>query len=192
MTVTVVRRADHRVMPWRNGGGTTREIAVRSGSTPGRFAWRLSIATVEQEGPFSTFEGYDRVIMMLDGGGMTLDVDGVTHRIARPNTPFAFAGEARVHCALIDGPIHDFNVMVDRASHWASVDIIDLGAPLDLAPAVETRAIVILDGRATLAPGPVLDPWDAAIVEPGTAATLQGTARAALVTLGLRQGREQA
>jgi len=186
MTVAVARRADHRVMPWRNGGGTTREIAVCPGAAPGRFAWRLSIASVTQAGPFSTFDGYDRVIMVLDGGGMVLDVEGVAHRFARPHEPFAFAGEACVHCDLIDGPIHDFNVMVDRATHRTTVDIITVSAPLDLAPAVETRAVVVLDGRAILAPETGLEPWDTAIVDPGTAAVLQGDATLALVTLALR------
>jgi environmental stress-induced protein Ves len=183
MTVTVVRRADHQVMPWRNGGGTTREIAVRPGTASGRFAWRLSIATVAQDGPFSAFAGYDRVIMVLDGGGMVLDVDGVTHRIARPRLPFAFAGEARVHCALIDGPIHDFNVMVDRATHRATVEVVDLDGTLDLRPTGATRAVVMLDGHATVAWHETLGSWDTVLVGPHEAAVLAGRGAIAAVTL---------
>ena len=179
MALVVVRRADHRVMPWRNGGGTTREIAVSPSSGP--FAWRLSIATVATPGPFSTFDGCDRVIMVLDGAGMVLTVDGVARRIDRRHAPFAFAGEAAVTCDLIDGPIHDFNVIVDRARHRANVEILETGRSPRLPAHDGVRAIVCLEGHAALSPGPRLEPWDTAIQDP--AEPLDLTGRVAVVTI---------
>ena len=44
------------VSPWRNGGGVTRELAALGGAG-GDLLWRLSIATVNADGPFSTFNG---------------------------------------------------------------------------------------------------------------------------------------
>jgi environmental stress-induced protein Ves len=190
VSLAVVRRADHRVMPWRNGLGTTREIAVRPDPPGARFAWRLSIATVAAPAPFSAFEGYDRTITVIDGAGMVLDVDGVRHRLGR-HEPFAFTGEATVSCTPIDGPIHDFNVMTDRAQHRATVEIVTPVAPRRFDVTNATRIVVGLEGRITVArdgaPTIVLDPWDAAILAPGEAMTLaglDGDTRAAMVTIG--------
>jgi environmental stress-induced protein Ves len=64
--------ADYRVMPWRNGGGSTTELVI-GGEESGRFLYRASIADVATSGPFSRFDGYDRHIMLLEGDGMTID-----------------------------------------------------------------------------------------------------------------------
>lgn len=183
MAVTVVRRADHRIVPWRNGGGTTREIAVRPGAAPDRFAWRLSIATVATPGPFSAFDGYDRTIMVIDGAGMILNLAGIDQPPLGLYQPFAFAGETKVDCRLVDGPIHDFNVMVDRATARANVEVVALGAPRRLDASGASRAIMVLEGRATIAPDLMLDPWDTAIHEPAAAITLAGAGTAAIVTI---------
>ena len=106
----------YRAMPWRNGLGTTTEIAVEPGAD-GRFHWRLSIADVAQSGPFSSFDGYDRTIAVVAGAGMRLAVDGrPTVLIDQGSAPHDFPGDAATDCRLIDGPIRDFNLIVDRAT----------------------------------------------------------------------------
>ena len=58
-------------MPWKNGGGTTRELL----SWPPGVAdwhWRISVAQVETEGPFSRFDGVQRWFAVLDGEGVEL------------------------------------------------------------------------------------------------------------------------
>jgi environmental stress-induced protein Ves len=58
---------------WKNGAGWTREIAIGpAGSSSDDFGWRLSVAEVEADAPFSAFAGVDRCIVVLQGPGMAL------------------------------------------------------------------------------------------------------------------------
>src|SRR5579859_6225442 len=112
---SLIRPEAYRVMPWRNGQGTTAEIALEPGDG-GRFRWRLSIADVAASGPFSDFAGYDRVIAVVGGAGMRLAVAGRPPiELTQASEPYAFAGEAATECTLLQGPIRDFNLMTDRA-----------------------------------------------------------------------------
>lgn len=113
---SVVTPSERRSMPWRNGGGVTHELWKEGEGSCG-FALRLSIAEVGEDGPFSRFPGVDRTISLLDGAGFTLTrSDGVVVAFRAPGVPFAFAGEDAWDCALTDGAVRDFNVMVDRAT----------------------------------------------------------------------------
>ncbi|MFL6969073.1 HutD family protein [Pseudomonas alvandae] len=107
----VLRAADYPRMPWKNGGGSTEEITRDAGAGLEGFGWRLSIADIGESGGFSTFAGYERVISVLQGDGMTLNVDGQATRPLHPLDPFAFSGESHVHCTLLGGPIRDFNLI---------------------------------------------------------------------------------
>jgi environmental stress-induced protein Ves len=112
----IVRAADCRVMPWKNGGGTTTEIAVHpEGAGLGDFLWRVSMASVESEGPFSAFPGIDRTLTILGGEGIRLSVDGQEAVVLTPGSPpFAFAGDVPASATLIGGPVRDLNVMTRR------------------------------------------------------------------------------
>lgn len=141
MPTRIIPPAQHRLMPWRNGGGRTAEIAVEPGDTPCGFRWRLSLAEVEADGPFSTFAGCCRTIMLLSGRGMELGIaeGGAprTVRIDRPYEPFDFDGQAATTCKLIAGPVRDLNVIADRSlqidHRVAALD--DADAVLEPAPA---------------------------------------------------------
>jgi len=114
-------------MPWKNGGGLTREIVCQpAGAGMDTFDWRVSIAIVASDGPFSAFAGIDRVITLLRGGGMHLSSgDGaIDHRLDTPLQPFAFAGEARVEARLLAGGCDDFNVMTRRSACRADVRVL--------------------------------------------------------------------
>jgi environmental stress-induced protein Ves len=113
----IVRLADCPSQPWKNGLGRTREIAVQtSAPESGDFDWRVSIAEVDSAAPFSVFPGIDRQIVLLDGDGFTMTLDGRrTHALTIPFAPFAFAGEAKVDVLLAGGPTRDFNLMLRRA-----------------------------------------------------------------------------
>ncbi len=110
MTWQVLRAADYPRMPWKNGAGTTLEM-VRDGDGLEAFNWRLSIADVGQAGPFSAFNGYQRIITVLEGEGMQLDVDGQLSRPLRALDAFAFSGDSTVQCSLLGGAIRDFNLI---------------------------------------------------------------------------------
>ena len=108
----VIGPAEYRAMPWKNGGGVTTEICASPPS--GVFDWRVSIATVNADGPFSTFTGYERHIMTLSGEGMILDIEGHGKFTLEPLRPFSFSGDAKVHGSLLQGAVMDFNLMVRR------------------------------------------------------------------------------
>ena len=118
---------DLPAMPWKNGGGVTREIVCHPpGAGMHGFDWRVSIAHIASDGPFSAFPGVDRIITLLSGGGVHLgsDEDKVNHRLDTPLTPFAFAGEAPIHARLLAGDCHDFNVMTRRSACTASLQVL--------------------------------------------------------------------
>lgn len=144
MTLVVHRQAEHRRMPWRNGGGTTAEV-TRSPAEGDDFDWRVSFAEVESGGPFSSFAGVDRIIVVVDGPGLVLTVDGVEHAL-RLHEPFAFSGESET-TATVSGPTVDLNVMTRRGRCAATMDVVHLvaGAPVDVA--ADGRLLVaVLDG----------------------------------------------
>jgi environmental stress-induced protein Ves len=108
--------ASRRVMPWKNGGGSTAEIAVfPPGASLDDFDWRISMARVEADGPFSFFPGVDRTLTLLDGDGLELRSHGKARILTADDPTLRFAGEEPIAARLIAGPLTDFNVMTRRA-----------------------------------------------------------------------------
>ncbi len=105
---------EYRRERWRNGLGWTREI-LRSPQTGDDWDWRLSIAEIECDGPFSSFPGIDRELVLLHGHGVRLRFDdGDVRDVEPPHGRVRFAGERVVSGELIDGTTHDFNLMWRR------------------------------------------------------------------------------
>ncbi|VVP98074.1 Protein Ves [Pseudomonas fluorescens] len=121
----VLRAKDYPRMPWKNGGGSTEEITRDAGAGLDGFGWRLSIADIGESGGFSTFAGYERIITVLQGDGMTLSVDGQVTRPLLPIDPFAFSGESRVSCTLLGGAIRDFNLIYAPQRYSARLQWLD-------------------------------------------------------------------
>lgn len=110
----VVRSAEQREMPWKNGGGSTRELLVHPpGAGLEDFQVRLSRASVVEDGPFSTFPGVDRWICVIEGAGMDLHGEGEVLRL-EPGEFVRFSGDARVEGRLRAGPVRDLNLMLRR------------------------------------------------------------------------------
>ena len=110
-----------QTQPWKNGGGITHEIARADRGS--QILWRLSIAEVASDGPFSAFPGLSRILTVIDGAGLYLDT--ATGRLdAVPLAPLAFSGDLPVTSRLIDGPIRDFNLIWDATRLAASVRLI--------------------------------------------------------------------
>lgn len=142
---------DYRTMPWRNGGGLTTEIAIEPPDASvgtSQFLYRVSIADVASDGPFSLFEGYDRHILLLAGSGMILDC-GAHGRVElrAPFEPRSFSGDWDVKGTLISGPVRDFNVIVNRSRAASSLVVYELLATRTLALAAGSTWIVhVLEG----------------------------------------------
>lgn len=133
--------------PWKNGGGVTREIVCQPpGAGMDSFDWRVSIAHIASDGPFSRFEQVDRVITLLEGAGVRLHSrDGtVDHWLDRPWEPFSFSGEAPVQGDLIAGDCHDFNVMTRRGRCRAQVVVHREAGSL---PVTGAGLVMVLAGR---------------------------------------------
>jgi hypothetical protein len=92
------------VEPWRNGGGVTQTLATN------RTRWRVSLAQVERDGPYSRFDGVTRVSFVLRGNGVVLE-DGATTVRLRPHQAVEYDGGQAWNARLVDGPVTALNVM---------------------------------------------------------------------------------
>jgi uncharacterized protein len=151
----IIRAADRKVMRWKNGGGETAEIAV---SPPGAalddFDWRLSMAKVEADGPFSAFPGIDRTLVILEGEGIRLSIAGQPAvKLTNASQPHGFPADADASAALIEGAILDLNVMSRRGSFSHAVERVRVDGVTD-AQFRGSQAIAFCDsGAITLIAG---------------------------------------
>ena len=140
---------DYRVMPWKNGGGTTREILAHPSDTE-NFDWRLSIADIRADGPFSPFPGYARTIMLLNGDGMRLQIDNAPAvTVHEKFRPVDFDGGSETYCTLAGGPIRDFNIMSAKARATHTCNVIE-HFPFAPPPMQDAAAFVIFALRGSL------------------------------------------
>lgn len=179
-----LRQADYARMRWKNGAGWTTEIAHAPADDRG-FAWRVSIAEVDADAPFSAFPGVDRSLLVLAGEGMALVLDDGAPVLLRPlGEVLRFPGEAVVHARLLGGPNRDFNVMTrrDRCTHTLALR--RPGEPLSLTRSPGQSWLVhVLTGAAAGVPA-----GDSFLVPAGPDATLAITGEATLLVVGLRSG----
>ena len=166
----VVPANEYRRERWRNGAGWTREIAAEPAQ--GQWTWRLSIAEIEQDAPFSRFEGIDREIVLLSGNGVRLHFDdGSVHALEPPHGRLRFAGEAGVHGTLIDGATQDFNLMWRRDAIEAQMWHRPLVGPMVIfADPGTTWVVHLLAGQARFADDsglPSLNAGDTALLQAG-------------------------
>ncbi len=157
MPIRRIARAAYRRAPWKNGYGTTLDIAIAPGSDP---AWRVSLASIERAGPFSDFTGYDRTIVVVSGSGCVLrfdDDEAVTLEALRP---YSFRGEQAVSADLQDGPVEALNVMSKRIECAHRVGVHHPGAPLLRSNGALVSLLYVLDSDE--AGDTIIDPSDSA------------------------------
>lgn len=142
----------HKRMPWKNGGGETIEIAVFPEGAPlSEFDWRVSMATVASDGPFSAFPGIDRTLSILEGNGMTLLIDGRDPaRLTEADAPLAFPADVATSATLIDGTIVDLNVMTRRGKLTHHVRRFAIEGERSLASEAATTMLFCHRGAVTL------------------------------------------
>lgn len=147
-------------MPWRNGLGVTREIA-REPAQGEDFAWRLSLASLQGSGAFSSYAGYERCVALVEGRGFRLHVAGTgTQTLAARGAHALFAGAAQVNCELLDGPCTDLSLMVHAPGTIDSVTRLAVSAEQRVAEAAgKLLALFALRGAIRCAPlGPMIPP----------------------------------
>jgi environmental stress-induced protein Ves len=111
---------DYRSMPWKNGAGSTTELAIfPPGASVDDFVWRLSRAEVKQAGAFSHFAQIDRSLAILSGEGLLLQSDseqknGDSVSVTLASQPYQFAGELPIFADLLGGAVLDLNLMTRR------------------------------------------------------------------------------
>ncbi|WP_347268786.1 HutD family protein [Paracoccus sp. (in: a-proteobacteria)] len=158
MSQSILRAADHRRMPWKNGRGETLEVAVHpQGAGLADFGWRISMAGVVEDGAFSDFPGIDRSLALLGGTALDLHLDGGTHRLTPEGPPLAFAADVPCHASLPAGPVSDLNVMTRRGSfthRLARLDRPATGAP-DWRLLLATRPATLDLAGGSVALGPL-------------------------------------
>lgn len=166
----IIGRDTYRRMPWKNGQGLTEEVAAfPEGSGVEGFDWRLSIAHVDSDGPFSPFPGIDRTIALLDGPGLFLDLpDGGCVALSPGGAPFSFPGEWAVSSRNAGGATVDLNVMTRRGRCGHVLRRLPLDGERRLR--AEGVTLLVSSGDVRLGAGGVwqgLHRFDAAVLDPG-------------------------
>jgi environmental stress-induced protein Ves len=125
----LIERSHYKKMPWQNGGGVTEEID-RFPSGDGPYLWRLSRATISADGPFSSFPGFERLLVVCSGEGIFLNDKKI-----EPLRPTRFSGDDPAYCKLVSSKVIDLGLIFDRKKVRAEMTFVQ--GHVD-APALET------------------------------------------------------
>ncbi|HEV7308909.1 HutD family protein [Ensifer sp.] len=180
-----LRASTYKRMPWKNGGGETVEIAVFPlTASLSDFDWRVSMATVASDGPFSSFPGIDRTLSILEGKGMRLMIEGREPVVMTgASAPLPFPADATTSATLVDGPIVDLNVMTRRGRLAHSVKRLALDHPQTLECTAKTTLVLCYGGAVRLTTADTtadLAAGDTAILEAAADVTIEPAASAIL------------
>jgi uncharacterized protein len=160
----IIRFADLKPQPWRNGGGVTRELASQAGaasaggasagatsSDGGAWDWRVSIADVTSAGEYSPFPGMERLLTVVEGELLLLAVDGTEHPLEKYR-PFRFSGGAASSSALPTGDVRNLNVIAREGAFKAYTSIVELSKKR-AHPVFEGQLGILLQGQAAVTAG---------------------------------------
>ena len=166
----IIRAGTCRTTPWKNSGGSTTEIVAEPpGASLDDFDWRISMARVAADGPFSEFAGIDRTLAVVGGKGLMLTIGGnAPIRLERGSEPIGFAGEIPTSARLTAGEITDLNVMTRRSRFGHRLRRIGQPASCEFG-GNDTAVVLSINGSTTLA-----SDMDTATLDHGDAAVLSG------------------
>jgi hypothetical protein len=174
-------------LPWKNGGGTTTEVAISPVAAANNFDWRVSVATIESDSVFSLFPEVDRVLMPLSPGGLVLQDAGGRHPIARFES-FGFAGETPIEAVDVAQRSLDLNLMTRRGVGVGAMTTTRVAGVHEFSRAIDgIGLIVVLEGELRTDDGVVLEPLDAVQLDAG-ATQFRGRALVAVVSLSAPAG----
>jgi environmental stress-induced protein Ves len=122
--------AESRPEPWKNGRGVTRTLltdASAGGHAPGElpnWSWRISVAELQENGPFSVFEDVDRTLILLSGGDLILNRPKGAAVLDRPGAQVSFRGEEYIQATITRAPAQALNLMTRRGSVRSTVHVV--------------------------------------------------------------------
>lgn len=134
----IIAYSSLKSQPWANGGGVTRQIAAgtldntiygptpkEAGGNKAPWDWRISLAEVAKAGPFSPMPGIDRVLTIIDGDLIAINVDGTEIGLEKYR-PYRFSGDSTTEASLPTGSLGDLNVMTRRGLFKGFTTIVEL------------------------------------------------------------------
>ena len=133
MQYSIYSQKDFKIVPWRNAQGSTTELIVKKLPSDENFIWRLSAAGVCNDGDFSDFSGYDRILVLTEGNGVVLNhSNGQKDNLLRRFDFASFSGDLKTFAKLVNGPVKDFNVMTRRDYCFSQVVVFKTHGTHDL------------------------------------------------------------
>ncbi len=132
--------------PWKNGGGSTRQLAIAPpGAGLDDFAWRISCARVASAGPFSAFPGIQRSLALLEGDLLLRRTNGET-RLQACGEALDFAGEEAIDATPLAGEVLDLNLMSRRGDWQQSLRALQLHGERQVTELAEVRLLLCSAG----------------------------------------------
>jgi environmental stress-induced protein Ves len=164
----IIRQSEYRSTPWKNGGGITRE-AIRVPAGGDAFRWRVSVAHIDQPGPFSDFAGYNRIMVLLRGAGVALKfANGERQMLRAPGDVARFDGAIAASCELLGGPCVDLNLMAAKSLTGVHARVERVIRPYALVTSPGNTTLVFpIDAALEVRMGPheaSLEAWDLAVI----------------------------
>lgn len=162
----LLKKTDYKTMPWKNGLGSTDQIAISPADADfmsADYLWRVSSAIVRSAGPFSQFPGYDRWLVVLSGDGLLINGFPLL-----PLSPFHFSGDELIHSELLGNAVVDLGIIYRRDKVQASMMVNDLNDSQTLALTkgrhflfcvrghFTAEKITVSEGETLEVPGPVM------------------------------------
>jgi hypothetical protein len=126
--ITLLDPASYLRTPWKNGGGTTVDIAFSDD------VWRFGRTPIVQPGPFSDYTGFDRVQVLVSGSGLVLETPQGEIDVRQPFRPVRFSGETKIVSRLEAGPVEVVNLIGARDQVKIDIVTLDEGRTLVLRP----------------------------------------------------------
>jgi len=128
--ITWLDPAQYRRTPWKNGGGTTTDIAEQDD------VWRFGRTPITTPGPFSDYSGFDRVQVLVAGRGLVLETPGGEIDVRASFKPVRFPGETPITSRLEAGPVEVVNLIGKRSAVAIDLVVLAAGQSIQLAQGI--------------------------------------------------------
>jgi len=152
--VQLIPASSLKETPWKNGGGSTKEIAIhplKSSFEKSDFTWRLSTAEVKKPGDFSVFPDFERLLTIVKGEELILEFADL-RKTLKPGTVVKFHGEEEIACLLPQGPVTDLGLIFDPDQALTKMTLIELqGKPRSFSLTAPTVFFFCMEGEASSA-----------------------------------------